>query len=97
MDSDNILKQALDLSDQILIAIDSQDLERVASLDEQRRSIIDSYFKENVTIDANLTHKLKQKNDQIISQLTQMQQKTRSQQLNLNKSQQASKAYLANT
>jgi hypothetical protein len=97
MELDNSLQQALDLSDRILTAIELQDLEVVTTLDEQRRSIIEVYYKKTVPIDADLTRQLKQKNDLIVSKLVDMQQKTRSQQIKLNQSQKVSKAYLSNT
>ncbi len=97
MKLDNSLQLALDLSDRILTAIELQDLELVTTLDEQRRSIIEVYYKKTEPIDADLTRKLKQKNDEIVSKLVDMQQKTRSQQIKLNQSQKVSKAYLSNT
>ncbi len=97
MKLDNSLQLALDLSDRILTAIELQDLELVTTLDEQRRSIIEVYYKKTAPIDADLTRKLKQKNDEIVSKLVDMQQKTRSQQIKLNQSQKVSKAYLSNT
>ena len=91
------LSYALDLSDQILSAIADESLETISELDNERRLLINKYFKNNKTIDEKLTRELKLKNDLIVSQLVDMQQKTRSQQIKLNQSQKVSKAYLSNT
>ena len=90
------LSYALDLSDQILSAIADESLETISELDNERRLLINKYYKNNKTIDEKLTRELKLKNDLIVSQLVDMQQKTRSQQIKLNQSKKVSKAYLDN-
>jgi len=90
------LQQAIDLSDQILLAIELQEMEKIAKIDKKRREVIDVYFKNTGSIDAELTRLLKQKNDKIVSQLVDMRQKTRSQQVKMNQGQKVSKAYLDN-
>ena len=96
MKQDNSLKQAFDLSDQILMAIGQVDLEEITRLDDKRKVVIDQYYQNTNPVDAELTILLKQKNDQIVSRLVEMQQQTRSQQINLKQSQKVSKAYLDN-
>ena len=90
------LSYALDLSDQILSAIADESLETISELDNERRLLIHKYYKNNKTIDEKLTRELKLKNDLIVSQLVEMQQNTRSQQIKLNQSKKVSKAYLDN-
>jgi hypothetical protein len=90
------LSYALDLSDQILSAIADESLETISELDNERRLLINKYYKNNKTIDEKLTRELKLKNDLIVSQLVEMQQNTRSQQIKLNQSKKVSKAYLDN-
>lgn len=91
------LQQALDLSDKVLVSIELQQLDDISKLEKQRGIIIDQYYKNNDSIDEDLTLLLKQKNDLIVSQLIELKQKTRSQQIKMNNSQKASKAYLDNT
>ena len=91
------LHQALVLSDKILLAIEIDSLDTVTKLDTERNSLIHQYYSNTDIINAELTRELKLKNDQIVSQLTGMQQQTRSQQVKLSQSQKASKAYLSNT
>ena len=91
------LRQALDLSDEILMAIENNSLDTVTRLDDERRSLMNQYYSNTDNINEELTRELKFKNDQIVSQLTEMQQQTRSQQIKLNQSQKVSKAYLSNT
>jgi hypothetical protein len=90
------LNHALDLSDKILSSIAEESLETVSKLDVERRSLINKYYKNNDAIDEKLTRELKLKNDEIVSKLIEMQQKTRSQQIKLNQSQKVSRAYLDN-
>jgi len=97
MMSNTQLRQALDLSDKILLAIEEDSLDTVTKLDAERRSLINQYYSNTDNINEKLTRELKFKNDQIVSQLTEMQQQTRSQQIKLNQSQKVSKAYLSNT
>lgn len=90
------LRQALDLSDEILLAIEKNSLDTVTKLDDERLSLINQYYSNTDNINEKLTRELKLKNDQIVSHLTEMQQQTRSQQIKLNQSQKVSKAYLSN-
>ncbi|MCK5666304.1 MAG: hypothetical protein KAI17_22590 [Thiotrichaceae bacterium] len=85
------------MSDKILLAIEIDSLDTVTKLDTERNSLIHQYYSNTDIINAELTRELKLKNDQIVSQLTGMQQQTRSQQVKLSQSQKASKAYLSNT
>lgn len=96
---DNSLQQALNLSDQILTAIEQQKLDDISVLDDERRSLIDQYYQKDSSqdIDDKLTLELKQLNDLIVSRLVEMQQNIRSQQINLNQGQKVSRAYLDNT
>ena len=96
MKSNAPLRQALALSDKILLAIEEDSLETGTKLDDERSSLIHQYYSNTDYINEELTRELKFKNDQIVSQLTEMQQQTRSQQIKLNQSQKVSKAYLSN-
>ncbi len=95
--SNTQLHQALDLSDKILLAIENDSLDTVTKLDDERNSLIHQYYSNTDNINKKLTRELKSKNDQIVSQLTGMQQQTRSQQIKVSQSQRASKAYLSDT
>ena len=92
-----ILQQAIDLSDQILFAIEHQDIEKISQLDKKRKVVIERYYQTTKPIDAELTLLLKQKNDQIVFQLVELQQQTQTQQIGLNKSKKFIKAYQGNT
>lgn len=97
-DKINQLEQAIKLSDRILSEIEKESWEIITLLDEERLTLIEQYFNQNSSksIDAKLTRLLKQKNDQIVSQLSQIQQQIRSKQIQLNQSKKVSKAYLEN-
>ena len=96
MNLSNSLQQAFDLSDQILTAIGQQNLDDISSLEEKRKLVIEQCYLNANAIDAKLTRLLKQKNDQIVSQLVEMQQQIRSRQINLKQSSKVSNAYLNN-
>ena len=96
MNLSNSLQQAFDLSDQILTAIGQQNLDDISSLEEKRKVVIEQCYLNSNAIDDRLTRLLKQKNDQIVSQLVEMQQQIRSQQINLKLSSKVSNAYLNN-
>ncbi|MBC8212799.1 MAG: flagellar protein FliT [Gammaproteobacteria bacterium] len=91
------LQQALQLSDEIITAIQEEDWDRVDVLDVQRSSLMDSYYTATSPVDVELTRELKQKNDEIVSCLQHLQQKIRSEQLTLKQSRKATKAYQSNT
>ncbi|MCK4707125.1 MAG: hypothetical protein KAU21_00780, partial [Gammaproteobacteria bacterium] len=78
MNLSNSLQQAFDLSDQILTAIGQQNLDDISSLEEKRKVVIEQCYLNSNAIDDRLTRLLKQKNDQIVSQLVEMQQQIRS-------------------
>ncbi len=96
MDKDSNIQQAIQLSNEILTAVNNSQFEEVSRLDKIRKTLIDKYFNNVELVNEELTVLLKQKNDQIVSHLTEMQQQTRSQQIKLNQSQKVSKAYLSN-
>ncbi len=95
--TENSIYKALTLSDDILVALVDNDLEKVAELDRERLEHIEKYYQKGGEIDEALTRELKQKNDEIVSKLNQLQNQTRSEQSSLNRSQKATKAYLQNT
>lgn len=88
------IEQAIEISKSIQQAIKSYDWTEVERLDEHRLKVIEEYYKTVESIDARQTLKLKEINDQIVSQLAEMQQKTRHSQLGLNKGRIASQTYL---
>ncbi|MDJ0833361.1 MAG: hypothetical protein QNJ69_07530 [Gammaproteobacteria bacterium] len=92
----NQLQQALDLTKQILRAIEEVDLDTVAELDRQRQMLIEEYYQQDKQIDAGLTRQLKQSNDEVVTQLHSLQKNTRTRQLQLRQSTHASNAYRAN-
>ncbi len=92
----NQLQQALDLTKQILRAIEEVDLDTVAELDRQRQMLIEEYYQDGQQVDAGLTRQLKQTNDEAVSQLHSLQNQTRNHQLHLQQSSRASNAYRAN-
>jgi len=97
MNQPETLLRVVELSDQILSAIDKEDWDSVASVDDERRRLLDEYYKNSTDIDKQLTRILKQKNDEIISRLVDIRQHTRTQKITLTQAQNASKAYLENT
>ena len=97
MNQPSALQQALQLSDEIITAIQEEDWDRVDVLDVQRSSLMDSYYTATSPVDVELTRELKQKNDEIVSCLQHLQQKIRSEQLTLKQSRKATKAYQSNT
>ena len=96
MESLNPLQQSIELSNNILRAIDQEDWDAIYVLDEERSDLIEQYFSNATDIDKPLTLQLKQLNDEIISRLNDLQQKNRQHQLSLTQSQKASRAYLDN-
>lgn len=90
------LSGAIELSENILHAIDQNDWARVSQLETERLEVIDSYYRGADPVDGSLTLELKQLNDQIVRQLIDLQQQTRSQQLELSRSSKASRAYQEN-
>ncbi|MCP4077354.1 MAG: hypothetical protein GY744_14370 [Gammaproteobacteria bacterium] len=97
MDIDSDIKQAIQLSNEILTAVNNSQFEEVSRLDQVRKALIDKYFNNVELANEELTILLKQKNDHIVVRLLEMQQQTRSQQIKLKQSQKVSKAYLSNT
>ncbi len=96
MDTADLLTQAITLSRQILHAIDQEEWDDIATLDQQRAPLIEQYFTSTVDIDKQQAQQLKQLNDQIVSALIEVQHKNRHQQLAMTQAQKASKAYLDN-
>ena len=92
----NQLQRALDLTKQILRAIEEVDLDAVAELDRKRQMLIQEYYQDDRQIDAGLTRQLKQSNDAAVNKLHALQKQTRNRQLDIKKSTRASKAYRAN-
>ncbi len=88
------LKQAIEVSESILRAIEQGDLEKVVKLEKTRGRLIDGSFQNSEITDAELTLKLKKINDLIVDRLGQLQQKVRTTQMDLLHGSKASKAYL---
>ena len=76
------LRQALDLTNQMLVAIEQVELDAITELDHQRQNLIKQYYQDERAIDVELTRQLKQH--------------TRERQLHLRQSSQASRAYRSN-
>ncbi len=92
----NQLQQALDLTKQILRAIEAVDLDTVAELDRKRQLLIEEYYRNGQQADAGLTRQLKQSNDDAVTRLQSLKKQTRTRQLELKQSSRASRAYRAN-
>ncbi len=97
MDTSACLDQAIALSEQIIRALQSEDWDRIAALDDERNVLIKEYFTHANAIDSKKTARLKTLNDQIVSQLIKLQQTNRHQQQGLSQAQKVSRAYLENT
>lgn len=97
MTQHQLITQAIELSQQILEAIDNSDLELVATHEKNRQLLIKDYFNKQGNIDEKLTRSLKQLNDEIVSKLAQIQSQVRSEHIKLSHGSKASKAYLNNT
>lgn len=90
------LSRAIELTEIILHAISQNDLARVSRLEKERQQLIDSYYSDTDAIDQALTLNLIQLNDDIVSQLLERQQQTRSEHVQLTQSNKASMAYRKN-
>jgi hypothetical protein len=97
MPQQNSLDQAIEVSYQILQAIDNSDLDSVTAFEAKRQSLINDYFSSHNDIDEPQTRLLKKLNDDILKRLNDMQSQIRSQHSSLAQSTKASKAYLDNT
>jgi hypothetical protein len=92
------LAPAIEISQQILSAIDDSNLEQVTSLEVERKRLIDEYFSLPVAhIDEQQTRQLKQLNDDIVTRLRVLQAQVRTEHANLSKGSRMSKAYLNNS
>ena len=91
---DDELHNAIRLSRSMLDAVGSQSWERLADLDEQRRSLIEHYYGQQQSVDADRTRELKLLNDRIVEQLLIAQEQTRQLQLQLRKGNRATRVYL---
>ena len=91
--SEYSLQPAIELSEQILAAIESDAWDNIDALDVERRHVITSYFSAGQPIDADATRLLHRLNEQIVEQLNTLKQQTRQAQLTLNKGTKATKAY----
>jgi len=96
MDSSVKIDQAILLSERILQAIQSQDWDSIAIIDDERNSLIKQYFNSPEGIEPNKVKHLKQLNEQIVSQLVKLQQSNRNRQISLTQAQKVSQAYLEN-
>lgn len=88
------IHKAIDISLLIQEAIRQSHWQEVKKLDSERLQLIDEYYRTTETIDAEQTLKLKNINDQIVQQLTQLQQQTQVSQLELKHANKATRAYL---
>lgn len=91
-----LINKAIELSEAILQAIANLDLDKVASLDEKRVQAIREYFRDGATVDEKLAYKLKELNEDIVRQLSQMQQQTRTQQVKIRQASRVTNAYKNN-
>ena len=92
----NAPDDAIDVSQKILRAIQHADLEKVALLEQEWTSLIEGYFSSGDDLDLQQTQQLKQLNDEILIQLTDMQSTLKEQRAKLIKGSRASNAYLDN-
>ena len=89
----NPLQLAIDLSEQILQAVDSEQWERIEELEQSRQRLIQEYFVEGRNIDVAATRQLQQLNDRIVEHLKHQRQQTQQAQLALKQGNKATQAY----
>ncbi len=88
------LTSAIQLSQDILSAIDLEDWSEVSRLDDSRKKLIHGYFEQAESVDYELTQTLKALNDTIVSKLLGLQLQTRSAQIDIKQARHASNVYL---
>jgi isocitrate dehydrogenase kinase/phosphatase len=90
------IHRAIDLSRCIQKAIGQSDWQEVEKLDRERLKLIDEYYRttEAEHMDAEQTRILKDLNDEIVQQLTEIRQQTQDSQLALKHAKKATHAYL---
>jgi hypothetical protein len=92
-----LLTQAIAISEDILRAIAAADLERVQQLEAERQPLIRAGFQTAEQISFAQASKLKDLNDEIVAQLTSLQNQVRTQQKTVNQGSKAARAYLSNS
>lgn len=90
------LHQAIDICAAIDTAMDDFDLEMIDQLDQQRQHCIKHYFEQEQNPNASMISQLKQKNDELLNRLMELQQQIRRQQIELGSANKAAQAYLQN-
>lgn len=89
MSTDQPIVDAIQLSHQILKAVEAGETDTIESLEISRLGLIKTYFNAGHAINAEKAIELKQLNDQIVEKLTELKKQT---QIKLNKFKQAGKA-----
>ena len=90
------LKQAISLSEQILVEIEGRHWQRVEELEKQRDPLMTTYFSAGQPLNVGLVQKLKDINDLIVQRLIDQREATRKNRLDQHRRSHASKAYLDN-
>ncbi len=94
--SSSSLDRAIELSEQIVCALQDEDWVGITALDDERIFLIKDYFSRSHHKDKDKAIRLKTLNDQIVSQLIALQQQNRGRQQGLNQARKVSRAYLEN-
>jgi phosphoglycerate-specific signal transduction histidine kinase len=97
MSTQQLIKQAISVSEQILQAIGEQDLQHVQQLEAQRQPLIKDAFPIQDEDSFHQLARLKILNDEIVTRLSALQQEVRAQQKSVNQGSKAARAYLANS
>jgi len=96
MDSGTALKQAIALTDEILLLLEQGEFERVDQLEGQRKPLIEQAFMASVEeIDVIKAHHLKNLNQQVVDKLNLFKQTVILQQARTRNASKATKAYLS--
>lgn len=97
MNHQNALVIAISLTDEILMALDSEDLERLADLEARREPLIRQAFEQSIQqVDQIKAIHLQNLNQKVIEKLTTFKQSIQQEKRLLNRSTKASQAYQAN-
>ena len=94
MNQKQALEQAIELTDEILVLLDTAGFENLESIEQRRQSLIKQAFMESIEqIDLIRAEHLKNLNQQVVDKLTLFKQSVQSQQLQMRNASKATNAY----
>jgi hypothetical protein len=97
MNHQNALVTAISLTDEILMALDADDLERLTDLEAQREPLIRQAFEQSIQqVDQIKAIHLKNLNQKVIEKLMTFKQSIKQEKQQLSRSAKATRAYQAN-